>query len=136
MFSGGMGRSSKASFLDTDEDEYLGQDEVKGPLPVAAKYKSNKGTVYVVSDPSIIISSMVDRDDNYRFIEYLTTRNGEQDDILIDRSHLSKTPLDISKSRLLAAREVLSNPYALIGITAIIFAVVTRYTLRKGETSG
>ena len=128
--------SSRESFLDMDEDEHLGQDEVNGPLPVAARYRFGNGTVAVVSDPSIIISSMVDRDDNYQFIEYLTTRNGEQDDILVDRSHLSKTPLDISKSRLIDVREILSSPYALVGITALVFAVVSRYTLQKGESNG
>jgi hypothetical protein len=128
--------SSEASFLDIDEDESLGQGEDKGPFPIAAKLQFGKGTIIVISDPSIIISSMVDRDDNYLFIEYLTNHYGEEHGIIVDRSHLSKTPLDTSKTRLLDVREALSSLYSLIGITAIIFAVVSRYTLQKGESSG
>ena len=127
--------SSKASFVDEDENESWGQDELKGPFPVAAKLNSGKGTVIIISDPSILISSMVGRDDNYRLIEYLTQLN-EQRDIIVDRSHLSKAPLDVSKVRLINTREILSSPYALIGITAIIFMVVSRYTLPKGVTIG
>ncbi|MFC1966913.1 DUF4350 domain-containing protein [Chloroflexota bacterium] len=128
--------SSKASFVDMDENETWSQNEPKGPFPVAAKFRFGKGTLAIVSDSSIIISSMVGRDDNYRFIEYLTRYNGEQKEMLVDRSHLSKTPLDVSKTRLTSARERLSNPYALVGITAVIFMMVSRYTLKKGETIG
>ncbi len=128
--------SSETSFLDMDENETRSEDEPKGPFPVAAKLRFGKGTLAIVSDPSIIINSMIGRDDNYRFIEYLTRYDGEQKEILVDRSHLSKTPLDISKTRLIGARERLSNPYALVGITAVIFITVSRYTLKKGETIG
>jgi hypothetical protein len=128
--------SSTTSFLDMDEDESLSQDEIKGPFPVAARLLFGKGTIVIISDPSIIISSMVGRDDNYHFIEYLTQHRGERQDILVDRSHLSKAPLDVSKIRLLDTRELLSSPYALIGITAVIFVVVSRYTLPKGVTIG
>ena len=128
--------SSTASFLDSDENESWNQGEVKGPFPVAAKLRSRKGTVIAISDPSIIISGMVNRGDNYRFIKYLTQHDVEREEILIDRSHLSKAPLDVSKIRLIDTREVLSNPYALIGITAVIFVVVSRYTLPKGVTVG
>ncbi|MFC2005865.1 DUF4350 domain-containing protein [Chloroflexota bacterium] len=128
--------SSEASFLDTDEDEAWSQDEPKGPFPVVAKFRYGKGELAIVSDPSIIISSMVGRDDNYHFIEYLTSYDDEQREILVDRSHLSMTPLDISKTRLTSTREWLSNPYALLGVTALIFVTVSRYTLKKGETIG
>ena len=128
--------SSETSFLDMDENETWSEDEPKGPFPVAAKLPFGKGTLAIVSDSSIIISGMMGRDNNYRFIEYLTRYNGEQKKILVDRSHLSKTPLDISKTRLIGARERLSNPYALVGITAVIFMAVSRYTLKKGETIG
>ena len=83
--------------------------------------------------PSIIINTMVGRDDNYAFMTYLTHRKGEPKKILIDRSHLTKTPLDVSKTRLARAREVVSSPHALLGITAMIFVFVSRYTLKKGE---
>ncbi|MFC2044600.1 DUF4350 domain-containing protein [Chloroflexota bacterium] len=128
--------SSAASFLDIDENESQSQDESNGPFPIAAKFQFGKGVIFAISDPSIVIDSMVSRDDNYRFIEYLTGDNGEQKHIMVDRSHLSKTPLDTSKIRLNTAREVMRSPHALIGITAVIFVIVFRYTLWKGGTIG
>ncbi len=125
--------SSAASYIDVNENQSWSNDEPKGPFPVAVNLRAGKGTVAIISDPSIIISSMVGKDENYQFIRYLTSNDSE---ILIDRSHLSKTPLDVSKIKLLDARAVLSNPYALVGITALIFVVVSRYTLWKGETIG
>ncbi len=134
--SGVIAWSSSASFLDINESGVLDEGEPKGPFVVAAEFRLGRGTLALVSDPSIIINAMVGRDDNYRFIKYLTRHNGEQKEIVVDNSHLSKTPLDVSKTRLIGAREALSSPYALAGITAMIFVVVSRYTLRKGGTIG
>jgi len=128
--------SSSASFLDINENKSWDEGEPKGPFAVAAEFRLGKGTVALVSDPSIVINTMVGRDDNYDFIRYLTRHKGEGKGILVDSSHLTKAPLDISKTRLIDTREVLSSPYALLGITAMIFIVVSRYTLKKGETIG
>jgi hypothetical protein len=129
--------SSSASFLDLNENSSWDEGEPKGPFPVAAKFKSGKGTVALVSDPSTVINTMVSRYDNYAFITYLTGRRGEQQEVFIDRSHLTKAPLDVSKIRLTNTREWLSNPYALLGITALVFVVISRTTVvKKGETLG
>jgi hypothetical protein len=129
--------SSSSSFLDLNENGSWDRGEPKGPLPVAAKFGLGRGTVAIVSDPSIAINTMVDRDDNYELITYLTGRRGEQQGVFIDRSHLTKTPLDVSKIRLTDTREWLSNPYALLGITALVFVVISRTTVvKKGETLG
>lgn len=126
--------SSSSSFLDINENETWDQDEPRGPFPVALQLNLGKGMVAIASDPSIMINSMVGRDDNYAFIQYLISHNGEQESILIDRSRLTEAPLDISKKGLRSGREMLSSPYALVGIVALIFIVVSRYTLGKGET--
>ena len=128
--------SSSASYLDINESGSWDQEEPKGPFAVAAQFRFGRGTLALVSDPSVTINALLDRDDNYSFIRYLTHYEGEQNRILIDRSHLTKAPLDVSKTRLLGARKVLTNPYALLGITAMIFITVCRYTLRKGEIFG
>ena len=129
--------SSRASFLDINENKSWDQGEPKGPFAVAAKFRLGKGTLALVSDPSIIINAMVGRDYNYDFIRYLTRHKGEQKGILVDRSHLSEVSLlNASKTRLINAREVLSSSYALLGITAMIFIVVSRYTLKEGGTIG
>jgi len=128
--------SSSASFLDINENESWDEGEPTGPFPVAVEFRFGNGTLALASDPSIMINSMVGRDDNYGFMRYLTHYEGEQGEILVDGSHLIKTPLDVSRTRLASTREVFSSPYALAGITVVIFAVVSRYTLKKGEIIG
>lgn len=128
--------SSSTSFLDINENESWDEDEPKGPLPVAAEFHLGKGTVALLSDPSIMINSMVGRDDNYSLIRYLTTHEGEETKMLIDSAHLPKAPLDTSKSRLNSSREIIAAPYPLLGIVALIFVVVSRYTLKTGGTIG
>jgi len=128
--------SSSSSFLDLDEDESWRQEEPRGPFPVAAKFKLGKGTVALVSDPSIMINSMMRKDDNYSFIKYLTAPNLEPEQVLIDRSHLPKGRRDESKIGLTNLRKILSMPYPLLGLTAAVFIIVSRYTLKKGEKIG
>lgn len=125
--------SSAASFLDINENKSQDDDEPNGPFPVVAEVHFGKGLIVLMSDPSIIINSMMDIDDNHKLITYLTTHESDQKAILVDTSHLTKTPLDVSKTRLTGIREILSTPYPLLGIVALVFVVVYRYTLRKGE---
>jgi len=127
--------SSTTSFLDINENESWDEGEPKGPLPVATEVRFGKGTLVLASDPSIMINSMVGRDDNYNFMKYLTTHEGKQKAILVDISHLTKAPLDVSKMRLTGVREILSTPYPLLGIVALVFVIVSRYTLKKGESN-
>jgi hypothetical protein len=128
--------SSAASFIDMDENGDWDENEPKGPFAVAARLQFGGGIICTLADPSIITSGMLDRDDDYAFIKYLTNSNSEQAEVIFDYSHLTETPLDISKTRLLDTRKVLSNPYALIGVTAVVFAVVFNFTLRKGKEVG
>jgi len=134
--STGIAWSSSASFLDLNENGVLDQGELKGPFAVAAEFRLGQGRLALVSDPSIILNAMVDRDDNYEFMRYLTRDPEGQREIVVDISHLTKDPLDVSKTRLIDTRKALSSPYALVGITALIFVVVSRYTLKKGEFIG
>lgn len=125
--------SSETSFLDVNNNGVLDTSEPQGPFVVAAGEKVNKGTVQLVSDTSLIINSMVVKNDNYSFVNYLASYKGQPENLLIDRSHLSKSPLDMSKIEVNSAREFLSNPYALIGIVAIIFVIITIYIQKRGE---
>jgi len=125
--------SSPTSFLDTNENSKQDPDEQQGPLSVAARRHLGKGTVYILADPSIIIGGMINRDDNYRFLEFLI---GQPDKLLFDVSHLARKPLDVSKTRLLDTRELLSNPYILTLITVMIFILIPLQILKKRENSG
>jgi hypothetical protein len=125
--------SSANSFLDLNQNGSRDSTEPTGPFIVAAELHSVKGTVELVSDPSLIINSMTDQNNNSQFIRYLIERNGTPLGILLDRSHLSKSPLDYSKISLSDLRDILSNPYILVGLIALIFVIVIRFTLEKGE---
>lgn len=128
--------SSVTSYLDINDNGALDPGEPKGPFTVAARLKVGKGTLAIVSDPSAIISSMVGRDDNYAFIRYLVGSADTGKKVMVDSSHITQTPLDVSKTRLTSAHEMISSPYVVAGITAMLFVVVSRYTLKKGETVG
>jgi hypothetical protein len=128
--------SSKDSFADINKNGTKNADEKTGPFIVAAEYQVGQGTVEIVSDPSLIINTMVNRNDNYLFIRTLTERNGKQQSLLLDNSHLSKSPLDVSKASLDKVRSALSNPYLVLLFVAVIFILVPAYTLKKGEVFG
>jgi len=125
--------SSEHSFLDLDGDGIWGRAEPKGPLPVAARFRLGQGEVILVSDPSILINSMMRKDDNRAFLAYLT-EGIEPGGILVDRLHLEKSPLDQSRLTLVAARELFSQPPLVLGLIAVIFAGLSRYLLWRGGT--
>lgn len=128
--------SSSTSFVDLNDNGAWEQGEPKGAFPVVAEFRLGKGMVNIVSDPSAIINSVYGCDDNYRFIRYLTSRGAGVDRTLLDSSHLPKAPLDASKTQLTEARNILSNPYMVLGVLALVFAAVSRYTLGKGGIIG
>jgi len=131
-----LATSSSTSFADTNLNGVQDEGEPTGPLVVAAEYKLGQGTVILVSDPSITINTMVGQNDNYNFIRYLTVLNGEPEGILLDRSHITKTPLDFSKINLENIRGMLANHYVLLGLVTLIFVFIPTYALRKGELFG
>lgn len=125
-----LARSSKRSFLDVNGDGKRSQAEPKGPLPIAARFELGQGEVILVSDPSILINSMMGKDDNRAFLDYLTY-NIKPGDILVDRVHLEKSTLDKSKLKLEAARELFSKPLPALGLVALVFAGVSGYLFWK-----
>jgi len=52
---------------------FLDEGELQGPLPVAAKNAAGqRNNWFLVSDPGILINSMLVKDDNLLFIKTLT----------------------------------------------------------------
>ena len=129
-----LARSSEYSYLDTNVNNKNDTAEVKGPLAIAAAVPAGNGVVILISDPSIIINSMADMNDNDAFMNYIFAHYGNGAPISLDRSHISKSPLDSSKIRLAKIRQILYNPFVIIGITALIFGIVTLY-IRKKEAA-
>ncbi len=129
--------SSLESFLDNNGNTQYDTDESKGPLPVAARFLYNKGTIVLFADPSIMINGMINLEDNLAIMQYLTqSPTGQLHPILFDLTHLEESTLDKSKAALYTIREFLAMPYALLGLVAIIFVLIYRYGFRKGELLG
>jgi hypothetical protein len=131
-----LARSSPTSFADANNNGILDEDEQEGPLVVAAEYDFGKGKIMLVSDPSITINTMVGQNDNYEFIDYLITFDDTPEKIYLDRAHITKTPLDVSKISMEKVKEFLNNRYVLLGMIAIIFIPVAAFALKKEEAIG
>jgi hypothetical protein len=128
--------SSSSSLLDQNGNESWDQGELKGPFPVAAKVHVGKGSITLVSDPSILINSMLGRDDNLQFIRNLLDSEATGGQILLDTSHLVKKPMDITKSNLTNIKNVLSQPYAVLVILSLLFIFTSIFMLKTGGSIG
>ncbi len=123
--------SSESSFLDLDGNGESGSDDRKGPLPVAAGYSIGKGRVLALSDPSVLINSMVNRDDNRAFIDQILKTYGEGKKVTMDMSRLPKAPLDESKQAMTKSRERISHPYSVIAMLGIVVFAAFKPWKRK-----
>jgi hypothetical protein len=123
--------SSKFSYLDENyPDEKKGEErwdegEPQGPLPIAARFSYGRGTLVLVTDPSLLINGMQEIDnDNYRFIRALTQIGGAAEpEVFLDRAHLPEQALDEAKGWLSGVYDVITTPVAILGITVAILAI-------------
>ena len=126
--------SSASSFLDLNNNGGNESDEPQGPFAVAAVSKFGNGTILLLSDPSILINSMVGKDSNSSFVAYLMKNYGQNRQIMTDISHLPKAPLDESKQGLSQTRERIAHPYSVMTMLGVAVFLVLRPWPRK-ETS-
>jgi len=127
--------SSAYSYLDSDNDGIKNGQDPGGPFAVAAELSFGEGNVILLSDPSLLINSMGEMEGNREFIAYLFSGKSSGT-ILIDAAHLEPSTLDASKSILTRIKETVGNPYLLPVLIGVIFALIIRYTLVKGDTGG
>jgi hypothetical protein len=129
--------SSSSSYLDGNGNGSFDEGELKGPLPVAAKIQVGTGTIILVSDPSILINSMLTKDDNLLFVKSLTGSDINNNvKILVDASHLVQDQMEITKIKLVSIKEFLSQPVALLGIVSLLFIFASIYILKMGGSIG
>jgi hypothetical protein len=124
------------SFLDTNQNGNWDQGEPQGPFVVAASISLGDGTIDLVSDSSLIMNAAAGTNDNNSFVNYLMTSDGTPTKVFFDRAHVTKSSLDASKIQLDNLRGVLSNPYMLVGIIALVFVIITWYIYRRGLLIG
>ncbi|MFA1611740.1 DUF4350 domain-containing protein [Halobellus rubicundus] len=84
-----LATSSEFSYLDTNRNYALDEDETLESRPVVTRESIGEGTVLVVSDPSLFINAMSERDGNRRFIRAVLQRH---DQVAVDASHTDRVP--------------------------------------------
>jgi len=114
--------SSSFSYLDQDGDLEHDDGEPMGGFAVAARLRVGEGWLIAVSDPSILINSMIDLYDNKSFFERLLEIHGVEK-VFLDVSHLPTSRLDRAKSWLREAYVLASSPgFSIPIITLMLIA--------------
>ncbi len=129
-----LASSSRASFLDINGNKEYDQSEPQGPFAVAASIPLEKGEVKLLSDSSIPINSATGLDNNLQFLEYLAFGIDPPATLIIDRSHLIQTPLDVIINWLETARTMWSQPTYLLVITGVLYIGISWSYVMKEET--
>lgn len=123
--------SSRFSFLDLNGNSMWDTDEPTGPLPVAACIRVSQGYVVAVSDPSILINSMINMDDNRAFIMNFVHIQTSNPTTYVDQSHLPQTNLDEAKDAIAAAYISVSSPTGTLSLITVTLALALIPVWRK-----
>ena len=120
--------SSYFSFLDENQNGGYDEGEPEGPFPVIANFQIGKGELVLVSDPSILINSMLEMGDNRQFLE-----NIAQGQIFLDQAHLPEVPLDEAKGKLKIARNVLATVWGTLALIVLVLVLTLKpiWNMRK-----
>lgn len=127
--------SSPTSFLDTNENGEQSPNESSSPYPVAARLELGKGELVLISDPSVLLNSMLNMYDNSSFIKVISKFDSTKT-VFFDVSHLSETPLDILKSGIATIRDMLAQSYPTLAVIGATFVSVSWFVLRTGGSIG
>lgn len=118
-----LARSTPVSFLDADENGRRDAGEEGGSFAVAAIVPVRAGSLVLVSDPSMLLNSMLDLADNRRFVENLFRVAGDGAQVYLDESHLPRAPLDVAKDGLHHLRGFLASPLVAFAISGVGLAL-------------
>jgi len=119
--------SSPFAYLDTNNNEIWDKGEPKGPLPVAVLIKYGKGTLIVISDPSIAINSMIDSESNLEFMRSIVY--GRK--IFLDQTHIPKSLHEQIKDIFMYITDkYVLNPIILVGVLLVLFTLISRKLIR------
>jgi hypothetical protein len=85
-----LATTSGYAYLDTNQNGTLDDSETLNEYPVVVSESVGEGSVVVVSDPSVFINAMLDREGNKAFATYLVSQS---DQVVLDYSHTASPPL-------------------------------------------
>ncbi len=126
-----LARSSPLSYLDLNANGRRDADEPGGPFPVAAATPVGAGTLVLVSDPSLLVNSMLDRGQNRLFLQYLFRFAGTDARVYLDEAHLPRALLDRTKDVLERGRALFSHPLLAYALAAAGFALPLAILLKS-----
>lgn len=128
--------SSKFSVLDQNGNAVWEETEPAGPFPVAAYKKIGEGYLVAVADPSILINSMINMDNNLDFLNNIATLQSSNPQILVDQIHLPKTPLDEAKMAIATGYGAVSSPAGTLSLIVLVLALSLKSMWHKGGKLG
>lgn len=125
-----LAASSPFSYLDLNLNNHYDKDEPAGPFPIAVELNIGPGRLVLVSDPSILINTMVNREQNKQFVLYLLGGKTPA----IDDSHWEKNLHAEVRDLLAKAWLVASSPeikYSLAISLAVFVAILNKNLYAK-----
>jgi hypothetical protein len=123
-----LATTSLLSWIDRDGDGFPGPEEAFGRHDVFSRERIGRGTLYVLSDPSLFINDMAGTDtgDNQVFIGHLLSDTGAS---AIDQTH-GRTATDDPLIRIWNSLQG-SVPARLLIVSILI--VIVAYLFRRGD---
>ena len=121
-----LANSSKFSYLDTNGNAGLDEEERLRARPVVTVEQVGEGRVVVVSDPSAFINAMLERSGNRRLA---TNVFAAHDRLLLDYSHAADQP------PLAAALLTLRSSALLTALVGLVAVTVVGIWIRLPETA-
>ncbi len=115
--------SSPVSFLDANENGQREAGEEGGPFAVAAIAPVGRGYLVLVSDPSMLLNSMLRLADNRRFVENLFRVVGRGAPVFLDEAHLARAALDVARDGLNQFRGFLATPLVAFAASGVGLAL-------------
>ena len=97
-----------------------------GPFPVVAEIPDGRGTVYLISDDSVFINSMIYRDGNANLLKDLTTGT-----MILDTSHFAVSPATVARGFEVSVYSVVSLWEFKYSLVLVGLAGVVAYRFRE-----
>lgn len=125
--------SSLVSYLDSNQNGRRDADDPAGPFAVAAAGPVGEGYLVLVSDPSILLNSMLDLGHNRRFVRNLLRIAGADARIYLDEAHLPRAALDVAKNLLAQIRQMVALPPVAFALVFLGFGLPLAMVLKSSR---
>lgn len=109
--------SSEYAYVDQNRNEELDENETLTAQPIVARESIGAGQVIAVSDPSLFLNAMLERQDNTAFVEWLFT---DSEVVLLDYSHAGGQPPLIALLMWLRGSPPVQVTLGLLGIGGVL----------------